>query len=144
MMDRVLIVDDDTFLADILAQMLGLQGYLVLIANGAREGVRIGLGNHPDVVIAAWRLRNDMSGGEVCRRIRIAWPNTKVIFMTGCDESVSQAEEYCERVATVLVKPFHKEEILGAVRQALGGGMVVPPPRSPVVSFQYMAIGTVS
>lgn len=118
-MARILIVEDDAFFADILACTLKLEGHETTVANNADEGVRLGLVIRPEVVIADWLLRNAMNGGEVCRRIRAAWPHIKTIIITGHQELVPEAERYCNHAESVVAKPFHKEEILGAVRAAL-------------------------
>ncbi len=89
------------------------------MANNADEGVRIGLVARPEVVIADWLLRSAMNGGEVCRRIRAAWPRIKTIIITGHQELVSEAGRCCSHAGAVIAKPFHKEEILDAVQAAL-------------------------
>ena len=141
-MARILIVDNNPFFANVLACTLGLEEYDVMVANRAAEGVRLGVAGHPDLVVAAWSLRSDMHGGEVCRRIRAAWTDTKVVIITGHPELVSQAEEYCGDAAAVLAKPFHREDMLGAVRRVLFGDVAFPPPHSFVGDFQDVAIDT--
>jgi len=142
-MTRILIVESSPFFADVLACTLGLDEYDVAVANTAAEGVRLGLASRPDVVIAAWSLRSDMHGGEVCRRIRAAWPGTKVVIITGHDELVSQAEEYCGGAAAVLTKPFHRKDILRAVRQALYSDAAFSPPHSLVADLRDAAADTI-
>ena len=141
---RILIVEDDPFFADVLARALGLEGYDVTVANSAGEGVRLGRACRPALVIAAWWLRHDMHGGEVCRRILAAWPGTKIIVTTGHHEFAARAQQYCDGVAAVLLKPFHKEEILRAVRQALIGAAAVLPTLHPLADFRHMALDSVS
>ena len=68
-MARVLIVEDDRPFADALAFAFRLEGYEVLEAATADEGIRIGLAHYPDIIIADWMLRSDLHGGEVCRQI---------------------------------------------------------------------------
>jgi two-component system, OmpR family, response regulator MprA len=143
-MARILIVDSNSSFADVLARTLGLEEYDVEVANTAGDGVRLGLADHPDVVIAAWSLRNDVHGGEVCRRIRAASPGTKAVIITGRTELVSQAKRYCGGAAAVLTKPFHREDILGAVRRALCSDAAVPPSRPLAADFRDVAIDTVS
>jgi DNA-binding response OmpR family regulator len=141
---RILIVENNPFFADVLADTLGLEEYDVTVANNAGEGVRLGLAAHPDVVIAAWSLRSGISGGEVCQRIRAVWPGTKVVIVAGCPEFVLQAKTYCGGAAAVLAKPFHREELLRAVRRALCGDAAVPLQRLPAPDFQNAVLNTVS
>jgi CheY-like chemotaxis protein len=128
-------VEGDRFFADILACTLGLHGHEVAIAHSAREGVRRGQTEHPDVVVAAWTLKGDMHGGEVCRRIHAAWPSAKAIVITGDQECVFEAGQYCDFVESVITKPFHREEIIEAVHQALAGQTVVSTSPPPISSY---------
>jgi two-component system, response regulator YesN len=123
-MVRILIVEDDRFFADVLACTLGWDGHEVAVANNAAEGVSRGLASGPDVVVAAWKLKGEMHGGEVCRRIHAAWPNSRAIVITGHQEYFYEASHYCRCVAAVLIKPFHRDQILEAVRHALVGEIV--------------------
>lgn len=120
-MARVLIVEDDRPFADALAFAFRLEGYEVLEATTADEGVRLGLAFHPDIIIADWMLRSDVHGGEVCRQIYAACPLVKAIIITGCSEIVPQAAGCCPCVTAVVEKPFHTEEIIQAVNRALSG-----------------------
>ena len=141
-MTRILIVESSPFFADVLACTLGLEKYDVTVAGTAAEGVRLGAAGRPDVVVAAWTLRGDVHGGEVCRRIRAASPGTKAVIITGCDELLSQARKYCRCAVAVLAKPFHREDILGAVRKALRIDVAVPPPRPLVADLPSVAANT--
>jgi two-component system, cell cycle response regulator CpdR len=131
-MARILIVEDDSFFADVLACTLGLDGHEVAVADSASEGVRRGRANCYDLVVAAWRLKGDMHGGTVCRRIRAAWPSVKALVITGHHECALEAAQYGKCVAAVLIKPFHRNEILEAVRQALVAELVLASPHLPV------------
>lgn len=139
-MARVLIVEDDRFFANVLARTLGLDGHEVTVANSACEGVWRGLTHRPDVVVAAWWLKGKMHGGEVCRRIRDVWPYTRNIIVTGHPECVAEAGRYQDCVETVLLKPFHKNDILEAVRRTSVGKMRLAPSHLSVSQFQESAV----
>ena len=143
-MARILVVENSPFFANVLACTLGLEEHQVTVASTAGEGVRLGLAGRPDLVIAAWSLRNGPDGGEVCRRIRTVWPGAKVIIITGRHEFVSQAKKCCGAAAAVLTKPFHREELLGAVRRALSGTAILSPPHALVADFQDAAFDMIS
>ena len=142
-MARILIVEDDLFFADVLACTLGLDGHEVAVTNSASEGVRCGLATPPDIVVAAWWLKGDMHGGEVCRRIHAAWPSVKAIAITGHPECAFEAGQYCECVESVIMKPFHKSEILDAVRRVLVSEMDFASAHSPVPGPQDKAVHAV-
>jgi DNA-binding response OmpR family regulator len=133
-MARILIVETNPFFASILAYTLGVENHDVEVATTAAEGIRLGRSGRPDVVVAAWALRGDVHGGEVYRRIRAASPGTKAVIVTGHTEVVSLAKEYCRCVVAVLAKPFHRDELLAAVRKALCADAATPRPH-PLADF---------
>lgn len=118
-MAQILVVEDDWPFADALASTLRLDGHSVLIAVTAYEGVKLGIAHCPDVVIADWMLKHQLNGGDVCERIRNAWPNVRTIIITGYPGVVPQVGRWSKRTETIIEKPFHKERILKAVDQAL-------------------------
>ena len=118
-MARILIVEDDRPFADALAFALRPAGHEVSVAVSAKEGIELGLADHPDVVIADWMLGGNLHGGEVCRRIRTACPAAKTIIMTGYLDGESEVERWSEYAETLLEKPFHQEAILEAVNRVL-------------------------
>ena len=123
-MARILIVEDDRPFADALASTLRLEGHEVLAADNADEGIRLGVAQRPDVVIADWMLKNDLHGGEVCRRIRADRPHTKTIIITGYPDAVSaQIGRWRASIEAVVEKPFHKEQIIEAIDRALSSAM---------------------
>ena len=118
-MARILIVEDDRPFAEALTAMLRLEGHEVLAADNADEGIRLGLVQHPDVVVADWMLKDDLHGGEVCRRIHVACPRAKAIIITGYPTVAAQASRWCACIEAVVEKPFRKEKIIEAINQAL-------------------------
>jgi DNA-binding response OmpR family regulator len=120
-MARILIVEDDRFFAEALAGTLEWAGHEVAVAGGGDEGVRRGEGYRPDVLIAVWCLKGDVDGGEVCRRVEAACPAVRAVMITAHQERVFEAAHCSECVEAVLVKPFHKNEILDAVRRVTAG-----------------------
>jgi DNA-binding response OmpR family regulator len=131
-MARILIVEDDRPFADALAFTLRLEGHEVSVALSADEGIELGLAQCPDVVIADWMLRNELHGGEVCRRIHAACASVKTIIMTGYLEAVPEVGRRSEYGQAIIEKPFHKEDILAAVNRALSGAPVSEPGHSMV------------
>jgi two-component system response regulator RegX3 len=119
-MARILIVEDNQSFVDALVFTLQLEGHQVWSAGSADEGIQSGLAHRPDVVIADWMLGSEVHGGEVCRRIQSACPQVKSIIMTGYVDGVSKSAWPAPGEA-VIEKPFHKEDIIGAIDRALSG-----------------------
>jgi two-component system response regulator RegX3 len=119
-MARILIVEDNQSFVDALVFTLQMEGHQVWSAVSADEGIQSGLAHHPDVVVADWMLGSEVHGGEVCRRIQLACPRVKSIIMTGYVDLVSKGAWPAAGEA-VIEKPFHKEDIVGAINRALSG-----------------------
>jgi DNA-binding response OmpR family regulator len=131
-MTQILIIEDDRLFADALACMLRLEGYEVLTANSAAEGIQLGLESNPDVLIADMSLGPGLPGYEACRRIMAVRTEARAILMTGHQDAVARIQRYCSDFNVVMAKPFHKEDILAMIRLALFDGeparSTCPPP----------------
>jgi two-component system, OmpR family, response regulator len=125
-MNRILIVDTNPFFADILACALDVANHDVTAASSAAEGIRLAATGRFNLVVAAWFLRGDKYPGELCQRIWDASPHANVIIITARDELVSEAIRQCRGAIAILAKPFHREDLLAAVHEALHGETFVP------------------
>jgi DNA-binding response OmpR family regulator len=142
-MARILIIEMNPSFADVLACTLRVEKHDVVVANTAAEGIRLGVAGRPDVVVTAWSLRGDVHGGEVCRRIRAVSPRTKAVIITGRDEFIALAKKYCRCAVAVLAKPFHREDLLGAVRKALRSDVAIPPIHPFAADLSNIAVNTI-
>ena len=118
-MARILIIEDERPLADLLAGILEREGHEVLAAANAVDGIGQAIAHRPDVVIADWMPKNRIHGGEAASRIRTACPDVKIIIITGHLEIASRARSWCDCIGEVLEKPFHSERLVAAVRRLL-------------------------
>jgi DNA-binding response OmpR family regulator len=118
-MGRILIVEDEMPLAELLAWVLQQEGHDVHVATDAAEAIAVGLVELPDLVAADWMLKHALHGGQVCQRLRAARPATKTIVITGHPEIVSQTHGWRDCIDAVIEKPFHMRRLLVAVRRML-------------------------
>lgn len=81
MMGKVLIIDDEKQLRELLARIIGLEGYEVLQADSCRSGMRQLTAADPEVVLCDVRLP-DGNGVELVTEIRKARPATEVVMLT--------------------------------------------------------------
>jgi DNA-binding response OmpR family regulator len=139
-MTQILIVEHDRLFADALACTLRCEGYEVLTAVGAAEGIQLGLESNPDVVIAAWSLGGGLPGCEVCRRILAVRTEARAILVADHQDAAARVRQHCRDFASVIVKPFHKDDILKAIRRALSGGATPWPAGSPPHYIQEGAL----
>lgn len=117
MNDKILIIDDDPVLIELIQYNLEAEGYDVSTARNGQEGIRLFFMNRPDLVILDLMMPK-MNGYEVCKRIR-EMAETPIIMLTakGREEDVIRgldlgADDY-------LTKPFRVGVLLARVRAVL-------------------------
>ena len=115
---RVLIVDDEKFIRDILADFLGMEGYIVRTAEDGAAALNE-LGNaHYDLIISDLKMPR-MGGIELLDAIGTAAPNALTVIMTGFG-TVETAIDAMKRGAyDYILKPFKVEEVIRVVQRGL-------------------------
>ena len=117
-MARVLIIDDDAAIRDMLHQLLNREGYETVEASAGREGVQCFRAVSMDVIILDMLLP-EQNGPEVIRALREVDPAVPIIAISGCDHTgpldFSRGAEVFG-AQRMLQKPFHLQELLTAVR----------------------------
>ena len=115
---RVLIVDDEKFIRDILADFLGMEGYIVRTAEDGAAALQV-LGNaHYDLIISDLKMPN-MGGIQLLEQIGTAAPNALTVIMTGFG-TVETAIDAMKRGAyDYILKPFKVEEVIRVVQRGL-------------------------
>jgi response regulator RpfG family c-di-GMP phosphodiesterase len=115
---RVLIVDDEKFIRDILADFLGMEGYIVRTAEDGAAALQE-LGNaHYDLIISDLKMPR-MGGIELLDAIGAAAPNALTVIMTGFG-TVETAIDAMKRGAyDYILKPFKVEEVIRVVQRGL-------------------------
>jgi DNA-binding response OmpR family regulator len=84
----VLVIEDSSYLADSLIDMLEMHNYNPLHASTGREGVALALDQKPDLILLDIRLL-DINGYEVYQRIReTLWGKTARIMVLTASESI--------------------------------------------------------
>lgn len=117
---KILVVDDDPNVAELLDSMLSEVGYEITIANSAEEGMRADRRVHPDLILLDVVLP-EMSGFEACQRFNENHkeryvPIILVTSMSDVDDKIKGLESGADDYIT---KPFYTEELLARVRSAL-------------------------
>ncbi|HEX3246548.1 MAG TPA: response regulator transcription factor [Chloroflexota bacterium] len=114
---RIIIVDDDTLLTDSLGFLLKQEGYDVTVAGTAAEALRLMGRWSPDLVLLDVGLP-DLSGVEVCRRLRSDWPGP-IIMLTARRQDADKVIGLDSGADDYVTKPFVSTELLARVRAAL-------------------------
>ena len=112
MMDKkILIVDDDPNIREVLAVLLGSDSYDVEAAEDGKQAVdRVTGGGHYDLIILDIMMPN-MDGVEACARIREN-SSVPILFLTAKDQDQDKVEAYTSGGDDFLVKPFSQTELL--------------------------------
>ncbi len=115
---RVLVVDDEPSLAELLSSVLRYEGWEVRSASNGAEAVRTAREFHPDAVVLDIMLP-DFNGIEVMRRLRAEMPQICVLFLTARDAVEDRVAGITAGGDDYVTKPFSLEEVLARLRGLL-------------------------
>ena len=108
--EKILVVDDDTNICELLRLYLTKEGYQVTVANDGEEGLEKFNQVKPDMVLLDVMMPK-MDGLEVCRRIRKAG-NTPVMMLTAKGETFDKVLGLELGADDYMVKPVDLDELL--------------------------------
>ncbi|HSR93226.1 MAG TPA: response regulator transcription factor, partial [Solirubrobacterales bacterium] len=115
---EILVVEDETTIADFLTRGLEAAGYGVATAPDGVEGERLALGGGFDLVILD-RMLPGRDGIEVLAAIRQAKPSLPVILLTAKGEIADRVEGLDRGATDYMTKPFAFDELVARVRAHL-------------------------
>ena len=132
---RVLVVDDEKNIVDILSFNLRREGYEVIAAYDGREGLERALDSAPDIILLDVMLPY-MDGFQVCGEIRRRDRLTPIIMLTAREEETDKVTGLELGADDYMVKPFSVRELLARVktnmrRSAAVSGDGSAPPENP-------------
>jgi PAS domain S-box-containing protein len=112
---RVLIVEDDTFVAELAAGMLSELGFECTVAHSAKEALeRLAGGEKPKLIFSDIIMPGGISGIELARKVRDRFPELPVLLTTGYSEEVGGSHGF-----PVLQKPYEMDALAGALTNIL-------------------------
>jgi DNA-binding response OmpR family regulator len=118
---KILVVDDEPAVGEILSDFFTPKGYEVICAQGGLEGLAKVEKHRPDVVLLDVRMP-DMDGITVLRRIREVNPWVGVLMMSGNTDTDAAKETLQLGAFDYLLKPFDFEYLDRAVHKMLTAG----------------------
>ena len=124
---RLLVVEDETTLAEILRQGLGEEGYAVDVSLDGEDGLWRATTVEYDAVVLDVLLPVT-SGLEILRRMREGGIATPVLLLTARDATEQRVEGLDAGADDYLVKPFEWDELLARLRALLRRGATTTPP----------------
>jgi DNA-binding response OmpR family regulator len=115
---RILIIEDESGIANFVRQGLEEETYTVDTANNGITGLELALSNDYDLLLVDWMLPRK-SGIEVVREFRAEDKTTPIIFLTARDTLQDTIQGLRVGANDYIKKPFHFEELLERIRVQL-------------------------
>ncbi|MBX2902041.1 MAG: response regulator transcription factor [Chitinophagales bacterium] len=112
---RILLAEDEENLADVIGMNLEMEGFEVVIATNGVEALKKFSEQYFNLVILDVMMP-EMSGFEVCEKIRLSNLDTPVLFLTAKDNYLDKINGLKLGADDYLTKPFNLEELILRVR----------------------------
>jgi len=125
---RLLVVEDEPNILELLSASLRLAGFEVATATGGFQALQAAQRHRPDLVVLDVMLP-DLDGFDVARRLRSGGTRTPVLFLTARDATEDKVTGLTIGGDDYVTKPFSLEEVLARIRAVLRRAHAgVPPP----------------
>ena len=135
---RILVVDDEPNIAELLSAALRFEGYDVGVAMTGNEAMDMARSFRPNLVMLDVMLP-DFDGTEVCRRLRLAGDQVPIVFLTARDTTPDKVEGL--RLGDDYVtKPFSVEELMARVGAILRRAREVVAADSSILQFSDLTM----
>jgi two-component system, OmpR family, alkaline phosphatase synthesis response regulator PhoP len=115
---RILLVEDEENILDVVKLNLELEGYTVITAENGKDAVRFFKAQHFDLLILDIMLP-EMNGFEICEQVRLTNNEVPIIFLTAKDAPGDRIAGLKKGADDYLTKPFTLEELLLRVQNLL-------------------------
>lgn len=115
---RVLLVDDEPELTNLVERALHYEGWVVDVAHDGRDAIRKLSDSDPDVLVLDIMLPG-MDGLQVLQRVREAETYTPILFLTARDSVMDRVNGLTAGADDYMTKPFSLEELVARLRGLL-------------------------
>lgn len=136
MSERILLVDDDPGLSEVIALLLEREGYGVELAGTVKQGLNLVEARKPDLVLTDLKLP-DGTGLDVIAGVRARRPRLPLIMITSYSSMESAIDALRAGANDYVIKPFNNEEFLHAIARALNERRLVRGAR-PLAIEEYI------
>lgn len=138
MAKKILVVEDDSNIADLLRLYLEKEGYTVILASDGGKGVEQFRKQQPDLVLLDLMLPV-LDGWAVCRTIR-AEAETPVIMLTAKGETEDKVNGLKSGADDYITKPFEMREVLARIEAVLRRSGAEPEKDTKKLTFDKLII----
>ena len=115
---RVMIVDDDASVRDVIGVLLSEEGYHCVTADGAQQALEVARRAEPHLVISDVKMPGK-DGFWLLDRLRKEYPDTAVVMLTGFGDTEAAVECLRRGAADYLLKPPKVTDLIRAIERAL-------------------------
>ena len=115
---RVLVIDDEADIREVILDILGRAGYRVEVAVDGHQGLAKFDADRFDMVLTDLGMPR-LSGWEVADAVKARSPETPVVLITGWGATVSDEQLAAHRIDRLLAKPFRLQDLAASVGEVL-------------------------
>ena len=117
MAKRILVIDDDTAITELMSMLLKTHGFDVITSNQGNEGIELARKHNPNVIILDLMMP-DVDGWEVCKEVR-QFSNVPILILSALNDPRMVASALDAGADDFLVKPVKPEDLLYTIRERL-------------------------
>jgi len=138
--DKIMVVDDDARIRDLLRRYLAQEGFEVFQAEDGKSLNRILLRETVDLIVLDLMMPGE-DGLSICRRLRAANDRTPIIMLTAKGEDVDRIVGLEVGADDYLSKPFNPRELLARIHAVLRRRPVPEAPGAPSSDNETIQFG---
>lgn len=119
MADKILVIDDDQDVTELIKQILAPKGYQTIIANRGRVGLQMAFDESPDLILLDVMIP-DINGIQICRQIREGGLQMPILMLSArYKKSPDKVLGFSVGADDYLASPFDPEELLARIQALL-------------------------
>ncbi len=141
--DKILVVDDDARIRDLLRRYLSQEGFEVLQAEDGKALTRVLLREPVDLIVLDLMMPGE-DGLSICRRLRGANDRTPIIMLTAKGEDIDRIVGLEVGADDYLAKPFNPRELLARINAVLRRRPPMEVPGAPSADNATVTFGPFS
>jgi two-component system phosphate regulon response regulator OmpR len=138
--NKILVVDDDTRIRDLLRRYLTQEGFDVMLAEDGKSVTRVMMRDTPDLIVLDLMMPGE-DGLSICRRLRAANDLTPIIMLTAKGEDIDRIVGLEVGADDYLGKPFNPRELLARIHAVLRRRPVPEVPGAPSSENEVIRFG---
>lgn len=117
---KILIVDDEPDIIDLIAYNLNKEGYLLVTASNGLEAIQMAKKHHPDLILLDIMMPK-LDGIETCRQLRAMpeFKNTYMVFLTARSEEYSEISGFNVGADDYIAKPIKPRALISRINAIL-------------------------